>query len=250
MRQKWMKGMTALALGLLVAGVGFTAGVAPARAADATGAGETLVLKTQKDWMSYSVGVEMGRKLKAQGIETDPDVVARGVKDVMTKDKLLLSDKDIMDSLNTFTSYLRAKQGKDKLIAALDNRQEGEAFLAANKAKEGVVTLPSGLQYKILKAGTGRKPTDSDTVEYEYRGTLINGTEFDSSALAEKPAANKISDINLIAGLREALKLMPAGSKWQLFVPSQLAYLGRGNGRLIGPNATLIFEVELLGIEK
>jgi FKBP-type peptidyl-prolyl cis-trans isomerase FklB len=131
--------------------------------------------------------------------------------------------------------------------AAEDNRKAGESFLAENKKKEGVVTLPSGLQYKVLKAGDGKKPTDADTVECHYRGTLINGTEFDSSYLTGQPATFKIAGV--IPGWREALKLMPVGSKWQLFVPSQLAYGARGKGGSIGPNAALIFEVELLAIK-
>ena len=209
---------------------------------------EPLVLKTQKDMESYAIGVEMARNFKRQGIEVNPDILMRGMKDVMTGDKLLLTDNDLLTTMNMFGSELRRKKASARLTASLDNKKEGEEFLAANKTKEGVVTLPSGLQYKILKAGEGKKPTEADTVECQYRGTLIDGTEFDSTYRAAKPAALKLSDIYLISGLREALKLMPVGSKWQLFIPHQLAYGQRGSGR-IGPNETLIYEVELVAIK-
>jgi FKBP-type peptidyl-prolyl cis-trans isomerase FklB len=131
-------------------------------------------------------------------------------------------------------------------MAAADNKKEGDAFLAENMKKEGVMALPSGLQYKILKAGSGKMPTDADTVECNYRGTFINGTEFDSSYRTGKPATLKVKGV--IPGWQEALKLMPVGSKWQLFIPPQLAYGERGSGP-IGPNATLIFDLELLAIK-
>lgn len=209
---------------------------------------EPLVLKTQKDRESYAIGVEMARNFKRQGIEVDLDIVMRGMKDVLAGDKLLLTDNDLLTTMNMFASELRRKKASARLTAALDNKKEGEEFLAANKTKEGVVTLPSGLQYKILKAGDGKKPTEADTVECQYRGTLIDGTEFDSTYRTGQPIAFKLSDIYLISGLREALKLMPVGSKWQLFIPHQLAYGQRGKGR-IGPNETLIYELELVAIK-
>jgi len=209
---------------------------------------EPLVLKTQKDRESYAIGVEMARSFKRQGIEVNLDIVTRGMKDALAGDKLLLTDNDLLTTMNMFGSELRRKKASARLTASLDNKKEGEEFLAANKTKEGVVTLPSGLQYKILKAGEGKKPTEADTVECQYRGTLIDGTEFDSTYRAAKPAALNLSDIYLISGLREALKLMPVGSKWQLFIPHQLAYGQRGSGR-IGPNETLIYEVELVAIK-
>ena len=209
---------------------------------------EPLVLKTQKDRENYAIGVEMARNFKRQGIEVDLDIVMRGMKDVLAGDKLLLTDNDLLTTMNMFASELRRKKASARLTAALDNKKEGEEFLAANKTKEGVVTLPSGLQYKILKAGDGKKPTEADTVECQYRGTLIDGTEFDSTYRTGQPIAFKLSDIYLISGLREALKLMPVGSKWQLFIPHQLAYGQRGKGR-IGPNETLIYELELVAIK-
>jgi FKBP-type peptidyl-prolyl cis-trans isomerase FklB len=132
--------------------------------------------------------------------------------------------------------------------AADKNKAEGEAFLAANKSKEGIVTLPSGLQYKILTEGKGPKPTAADTVVCNYRGTLINGTEFDSSYKRGEPATFPVGGV--IKGWTEALQLMPVGSKWQLFIPSGMAYGERGAGADIGPNATLIFEVELISIQE
>jgi FKBP-type peptidyl-prolyl cis-trans isomerase FklB len=158
-----------------------------------------------------------------------------------------MTDEDLNKTMKDFQAGLRAKQAKARKMAAEDNRKEGVAFLAENKKKEGVVVLPSGLQYKILKKGAGKKPKEADTVEIHYRGTLINGTEFDSSHRTGEPATFKVSAV--VPGWREALKLMPVGSKWQLFIPPQLAYAERGAGREIGPNATLIFEVELLGIK-
>jgi FKBP-type peptidyl-prolyl cis-trans isomerase FklB len=209
---------------------------------------EPLVLKTQKDRENYAIGVEMARNFKRQGIEVDLDIVMRGMKDVLAGDKLLLTDNDLLTTMNMFAAELRRKKAGARLTAALNNKKEGEEFLAANKTKEGVVTLPSGLQYKILKAGDGKKPTEADTVECQYRGTLIDGTEFDSTYRTGQPIAFKLSDIYLISGLREALKLMPVGSKWQLFIPHQLAYGQRGKGR-IGPNETLIYELELVAIK-
>jgi FKBP-type peptidyl-prolyl cis-trans isomerase len=208
---------------------------------------ETLVLKTQKDRESYAFGVEVVRNFKRQGIDFDLDVVIRGMKDALAGDKLLLTDNDLQTTLNMFASELRRNRAKARLIAAQDNKKEGEAFLAENKTEEGVVTLPSGLEYKILKAGGGKKPTEADTVECQYRGTLINGTEFDSSDRGGRPATFKVSEV--IPGWREALKLMPVGSKWQLFIPPQLAYGQRGSGRHIGPNATLIFDIELVAVK-
>jgi FKBP-type peptidyl-prolyl cis-trans isomerase FklB len=170
----------------------------------------------------------------------------KGMQDAHSGGKLLLSDEDIRIGIEKYQVAVKQKRSKMMIKAAEDNRKEGEAYLAENKKKDGVVTLPSGLQYKILKAGDGKKPTDADTVECNYRGTFINGTEFDSSSRTGKPATFKVTGV--IPGWTEALKLMPVGSKWQLFVPYQLAYGSRGSGR-IGPNATLIFEVELLAIK-
>lgn len=196
---------------------------------------------------SYAIGVDMARNFKKQGIEIDPELILRGMKDGYA-DKVLISDKDIRRAMNAFQGEVRQKMAQNRRIASDDAKARGAEFLTANKAKPGVVALPSGLQYRVVNAGAadGRKPQDSDIVECNYRGTLLNGTEFDATEPG-KPASLKLSA--LIAGWREALKLMPVGAKWQLFVPSHLAYGDRGAGSDIGPNETLIFEVELVAIK-
>jgi len=200
-------------------------------------------LTTEQDKVSYAIGMSMAKSLKRQSVDVEPDVVAKGLKDVLTGNKTLLSDEEARDTL----TGLQAKQQEKAQQVALSNKKEGEEFLAANKSKEGIVTLPSGLQYKILKAGSGPKPSATDAVSCNYRGTLINGTEFDSSYKRGEPATFPVSGV--IKGWTEALQLMPVGSKWQLFIPSDLAYGQRGAGADIGPNATLLFEVELLSIQ-
>jgi FKBP-type peptidyl-prolyl cis-trans isomerase FklB len=201
---------------------------------------KNVKLKTQKEKVSYSIGVTIGKNVKMQGIDLDQKNLLQGIKDGINNSKKLLSDKEIEETLTAFQNEMIAN-------VAEKNRKEGEAFLAVNKQKEGVVTLPSGLQYKIIVNGTGPKPTADQTVECHYRGTLINGTEFDSSIKRGKPAEFELGKV--IKGWTEALQLMPVGSKWQLFIPSELAYGNGGAGQIIGPNSTLIFEVELLSIK-
>jgi FKBP-type peptidyl-prolyl cis-trans isomerase FklB len=210
-------------------------------------AAEPPALTTQKEKVSYGIGIEIGKDFRRQGIEVDSDALLKGLKDGLAGQKPLIGEEDLRKILMEFQAELKQKQMQAAKSAAGDNKKEGDAFLAENKKKEGVVTLASGLQYKILKAGAGKKPTAADTVECHYRGTLINGTEFDSSYRRGEPASFQVGGV--IPGWTEALQLMPVGSKWQLFIPSQLAYGPRGAGREIGPNATLIFEVELLGIK-
>jgi FKBP-type peptidyl-prolyl cis-trans isomerase FklB len=206
-----------------------------------------LSLKTQKDKFSYALGMNLGKNLHQQAVAVDPNILARGLKDALTGGKTLLTDDEARAALTAAQAEVRAKQQEKMQQAGAENKKEGETFLAANKAKDGVVTLPSGLQYKILTAGTGPKPTASDTVVCNYRGTLINGTEFDSSYKRGQPATFPVGGV--IKGWTEALQLMPVGSKWQLFIPTDLAYGDRGAGADIGPGATLIFEVELLSIQ-
>jgi FKBP-type peptidyl-prolyl cis-trans isomerase len=235
---------------------------APAKPASATtpktGTAKTataatpLVLKTAKQKRSYAIGADIGKKvggqLKAQSVELDPAMVARGIRDALSGAKSAMTDEEIRTTLTELRAQLQQKQAAVVQEASAKNKQEGEAFLAANKGKEGVVTLPSGLQYKILKEGDGKKPLATDTVQCNYRGTLIDGTEFDSSAKhGGAPASFPVNGV--IKGWTEALQLMPVGSKWQLFVPSDLAYGDRGAGGSIGPGATLIFEVELVSIQ-
>jgi FKBP-type peptidyl-prolyl cis-trans isomerase FklB len=172
--------------------------------------------------------------------------VAQGVRDALAGAKLLMSDDEIAAVMTALQQELRQKQ-QEALTAMLEkNKKDGEAFMAANAKKDGVVSLTSGLQYKIITAGQGKKPTDADTVVCNYRGTLLDGKEFDSS-YGGTPATFGVKDV--IPGFREAVKLMPAGSKWQLFIPPDLAYGERGAGNAIEPNSVLIFELELISIK-
>jgi FKBP-type peptidyl-prolyl cis-trans isomerase FklB len=207
-------------------------------------------LTTRKDKFSYALGMNIGngykQGLEKQSVEFDANLIAQGVKDALSGAKTRLTEDEAKAVLTEVQNEVNKQRQEKMKEAAAKNKTEGEAFLAANKSKDGVVTLPSGLQYKILTAGTGPKPTASDQVVCNYRGTLINGTEFDSSYKSGKPATFGVGQV--IKGWTEALQLMPVGSKWQLFVPSDLAYGERGAGAQIGPNDTLIFEVELLSI--
>ena len=195
-----------------------------------------------------NIGSGLGANLKKQSVEVDSTLVSQGLKDAMSGGKTRLTQEEAQAVLKEVQTDVQKQQQAKMKETADKNKTEGEAFLAANKSKDGVVTLPSGLQYKILTAGTGPKPTASDSVKCNYRGTLINGTEFDSSYKRGQPATFAVGQV--IKAWTEALELMPVGSKWQLFVPSSLAYGERGAGAEIGPNATLIFEVELLSIEE
>lgn len=212
-----------------------------------TRAQEAQALKTQKEKFSYAIGVNAAKNMQRQGLDLDLEVLIKALRDVYLGDKLEMSDDEVRTMLNALQNELIEKQAQATKLVAEKNKKEGDAFLTENKTKEGVVALDSGLQYKILKAGDGKKPTDEDTVEVNYKGTLIDGTEFDSSYKRGQPATFAVKAI--IPGWREALKLMLVGSKWQLFIPSELAYGARGAGQTIGPNATLIFEVELLSIK-
>ena len=180
---------------------------------------ENLVLKNQKDKISYIIGMDIGTNLKKQSIDIDSNILAKGVKDALAGTKPLLTEQEIQETMMAFQKEMMAKQEE----IGKKNKKEGEAFLAENKKKEGVKTLPSGLQYKVIKAGTGKKPKLSDTVTAHYRGTLIDGTEFDSSYKRGQPATFPVSG-GMIPGWTEALQLMEEGAKWQLFIPSNLAY--------------------------
>jgi len=205
-------------------------------------------LATDKQKQSYALGMNIGKGLSMQGgADLDKDKVIQGLKDGLAGGKTLLTDDEMRAALTQLQNEMRTKQQAEQQVLGEKNMKEGADFLAANKTKEGVVALPSGLQYKILTAGTGTKPGPGDTVVCQYRGTLINGTEFDSSYKRGQPATFPVSGV--IKGWTEALQLMPIGSKWQLFIPPDLAYGTRGAGAMIGPNTTLIFEVELLSIQ-
>jgi FKBP-type peptidyl-prolyl cis-trans isomerase FklB len=208
------------------------------------GAQENLVLKNQKEKVSYIIGVDIGGNLKKQSIDIDQSILVKGIKDGLAGAKPLLTDQEIQETMIAFKKEVLVKREE----IAKKNKADGEAFLAENKKKEGVETLPSGLQYKVIKAGTDKKPKANDTVTANYRGTLIDGTEFDSSYKRGQPVSFPVSGV--IRGWTEALQLMGEGAKWQIFVPSNLAYGERGAGAVIGPNSTLIFEVELISIKE
>jgi FKBP-type peptidyl-prolyl cis-trans isomerase FklB len=218
----------------------------PSAASGAARSG-TTALTTKKAKRSYAIGANMGLGLKQQPIDVDPAIVAQGLKDALSGGKLAMTNEEASAVLKELQADLQSKQEASMAQMSDTNKKEGAAFLAANKAKEGVVTTSSGLQYKVVKQGTGSKPAASDTVVCNYRGTLINGKEFDSSYKRGQPASFPVSGV--IRGWTEALQLMPVGSKWELYVPSELAYGDRGAGADIGPGSTLIFEVELLSIQ-
>jgi len=203
-------------------------------------------LKTQKDKLSYAIGMDMGGSLKRNSIDVDIDALVKGLKDALAGGKMMMTEQEQRETLMAFQKEFQVKQQEKMKALAETNKKEGEAFLAENKKKKGVKTLPSGLQYKIITEGKGASPKETDTVTVNYRGTLIDGTEFDSSYKRNEPATFPVKGV--IRGWTEALQLMKEGAKWQLFIPSDLAYGERGAGGTIGPNATLIFEVELLKI--
>jgi FKBP-type peptidyl-prolyl cis-trans isomerase FklB len=207
---------------------------------------DEVALKTQKDKVSYSMGLNLGNSLMRQPFEVDVDLFMTGFTDAVKKRKPLMTDQEMRETEIAFQKEMGEKQAQMLKAAAEKNKKEGEAFLAENKKKEGVKVLPSGLQYKVIKEGTGAIPKATDSATVNYNGTLINGTEFDSSYKRGQPATFQVNGV--IKGWTEALQLMKAGSKWQLFVPSDLAYGEKGAGPQIGPNAVLIFEVELLSI--
>jgi FKBP-type peptidyl-prolyl cis-trans isomerase FklB len=207
-----------------------------------------LTLKTQKDKASYAIGLNIGKSMHKDSVDVDTAILLRGLKDGMAGAKPLLTDDEARAVMVALQTDLRKKQEEKMLVQGEANKKAGETFLAENKTKDGVVTLPSGLQYKILTEGTGPKPAPTDTVVCNYKGTLLDNTEFDSSYKRGQPATFPVSGV--IKGWTEALQLMPVGSKWQLFIPSDLAYGARGGpGGGIGPNATLVFEVELMSIQ-
>src|SRR5271170_4105359 len=206
-----------------------------------------LVLKTDKDKESYAIGMNIGKSIHRDGVDVDPNILLRGMKDAIAGGKTVLTEDEAKTVMTNLQANLRKDQAEKAQLAGEANKKAGDAFLAANKTKDGVVTLTSGLQYKILTQGTGPKPAATDTVVCNYKGTLLDNTEFDSSYSRNQPLTIPVSGV--IKGWTEALQLMPVGSKWQLFIPSDLAYGPQAKGP-IGPNSTLIFEVELLSIQE
>lgn len=210
---------------------------------------DVMPLNSELDKLSYSIGTDLGKNLKKQGIDINATALAKGIEDGIAGGTLLLTEQQMKDVLTNFQKSLMTKRAAQFDKTAQENKAKGDAFLSANKSKTGVVALPSGLQYKIITAGNGTKPGKEDTVEVEYTGRLINGEVFDSTDKAGgKPVSFKLSQV--IPGWTEALQLMPAGSTWELYVPAELAYGSRNVGGPIGPNETLIFNVHLISVKK
>ena len=230
-----MKAITtaALALGLL--------------AGNASAADPKMTLKNDKDKVSYALGLNIGKSMKQEGLDINPDVLAAAMKDVFAGAKTQLTDEEVQAVMQDFQKKMMAKQAAVRDEGLGKNKAEGEKFLADNKKKEGIKTTASGLQYKVITDGKGKTPKATDTVKTHYRGTLISGTEFDSSYKRGEPAEFPVGGV--IKGWTEALQLMKEGSKWQLYIPSDLAYGERGAGKDIGPNSTLIFDIELISIQ-
>jgi len=203
-------------------------------------------LKDQKDKVSYSIGLDIGSTLKRQLIDVNEAILTTGIQDGLSGKKALMTDEEVKATMATFQKDMMEKQAAAKKAAGEKNKTEGTKFLAENKTKDGVKTTASGLQYKVEKEGAGPSPKETDTVKVNYRGTTIDGTEFDSSYKRGEPASFPVNRV--IKGWTEGLQLMKVGSKYQFFVPADLAYGERGAGADIGPNAMLIFDVELLGI--
>ena len=205
-------------------------------------------LKTQKDSVSYAIGAQIGQNFKTQSVEVDPSVLAAAINDVASGKKLLLTEEQSQAIMMAYQTQLMAKQEEKRKADGEKQKEAGQKFLAENKSKAGVQTTATGLQYKVIKMGTGPKPLATDKVKCHYKGTLIDGKQFDSSIDRGEPAVFPVTGV--IPGWTEVLQLMPVGSKWQVFIPSELGYAERGAGEDIGPNATLIFEIELISIEK
>ncbi len=205
-------------------------------------------LKTETDKLSYSIGSDLGRNFKQQDIQINPEAFLQGLNDELKGAKTVLTKEEMKQTLAQFQKKMLMKRLAKFQKAANENKKKGEAFLLANKKKKDVVTLPSGLQYKILKKGSGASPKKEDSVTVEYTGKLLSGKVFDSSEKTGKPATFKLTQV--IPGWTEALQLMKTGAQWEIYVPSKLAYGSRGIGGPIGPNETLVFNIKLISVKK
>jgi len=203
-------------------------------------------VETLQQRVSYSVGLDIARNFKQNGFELDADLLVQGIKDGQGDAEPRMNEEQIASTMEEFQQHMMEQYQQKMTEQASDNAAAEEAFLTENGQKEGVITLESGLQYKIVEAGDGASPTAQDTVRVDYRGTLIDGTEFDSSYSRGEPAQFKVGQV--IPGWTEALQLMKEGATWELYIPAKLAYGERGMGQVIAPNSTLIFEVKLHGI--
>lgn len=211
-------------------------------------ASEVLELKTSKEKVSYAIGMDMGNSLKKNGVDINPDVLAKAIKDVLTDQKTQITNQEAVTILTGLQEEMQGKRQEAMKVLGEKNKNEGTAFLVENMKKEGVKTLPSGLQYKVITECKGKSPSATDTVTVQYTGRLVDGTEFDSSY--ERGQAATFAVNGVVKGWTEALQLMKEGSKWQLYLPPNLAYGETGTvGGPIGPNATLIFDVELVSIQ-
>jgi len=208
---------------------------------------EKLELKDQKDKESYSLGYQFGQNLKFQGVDINLDVYTSGIRDALGGKEPKMSQEEIRATISELQKRITAARQKELKELAAKNLEESKKFLAENQKKEGIKTLPSGLQYKVLTEGTGKTPKETDNVTVNYKGSLIDGTEFDSSYKKGQSATFQVNGV--IKGWTEALQLMKEGSKWQLFIPPELGYGERGAGPQILPNSTLIFEVELISVQ-
>lgn len=230
-----MKQILIVAISLLIAAIGCSQTTSDAN----------LPISSNVDSVSYSIGQDIGKNFKRQDIEIDPKIMLQGIVDAMA-DTSMLTDVEIQKVMTNFQVAMREKQQNKMKEASEKNKAEAVAFFAENKNKEGVITLESGLQYKVLKSGDGKTPKLSSSVEAHYAGRLIDGTEFDSSYKRGKPQPFKVTGV--IKGWTEILQLMKEGDKWEVYVPAELAYGERGSGPTIGPNAALIFEMELISV--
>jgi FKBP-type peptidyl-prolyl cis-trans isomerase FklB len=206
-----------------------------------------LDLKDEKVRTSYSIGYQVGGDFKRQGMEINPKTLVRGIQDALKDAEPVMTEEEMNQTLVDLQKRVTIAKEENKMIQAERNLAEGEAFLAANVEKQGVTALPSGLQYQVIAEGEGNPPKATETVTVHYRGTLINGTEFDSSYSRNQPATFALNRV--ITGWTEGLQLMKPGAKYKLFLPPDLAYGERGAGAKIGPNSTLIFEVELIEVK-
>ena len=207
--------------------------------------GEVKELKTDKEKLSYGIGLSVAKNLKKQSTDFDLEILIQGIRSGISGENALISEKELRKLMNNYQASIRQNAMLTKQQTLVENREKAEKFQSENKSKPGVVTLQSGVQYRVIKEGKGKKPQDTDVVQISYRGSLLDGTEFDDTG----DHIVNLKASALIAGWREALKLMPVGSKWQIYIPSHLAYGERGVGVDIGPNELLIFEIELHGIK-
>jgi FKBP-type peptidyl-prolyl cis-trans isomerase FklB len=222
----------------------YLAGCTPEEASSAS----ELKLDTPKNRISYTIGVNIGQDFKSQNMDVDPDLLLMGLKDTLSGKELQLTEEEMVQEIQNFQQEMQVKMAAEMEAKAAENKAAGEAFLAENAKQEGVVVTESGLQYKIIEPGQGDSPGPADVATVHYRGTLIDGTQFDSSYDRGQPASFPVGGV--IPGWSEALQLMKPGAKWQLSIPAELAYGERGAGQDIGPNSTLLFDVELISVEQ